>query len=850
MITGPPHNADSVERMRALEKVFQDHDIPLLEDHVFQGTFSVTSGKDGVQELLEKRNLDLDALVCFNDNMAIGAVEEMQRMGLRIPQDLIVTGFDNSRESRSLIPPLTTVSFPMYQLGQKGIEALMNCIQNGSCQEDIWLDTKFIPRRSSGQENRANWIWRDPRPPEGLILQGPCESLDSAFQQLQGQWFNQFMNWVYGILHVPFIQKIKSYYRLLFFSLFEKLHRYLQANDPDSLGPEIEILLEEEVLLKRPLDHWDEVLGMISHALSAVLPEPYPERVHRLITRTIPYVQQLQRSQILYQGIQDRFFSQKLYRLGQDLATVFNMEQIPKILAKALPDLGLEHCVGVLFESEKANQLRVFFGIQGETFLEVPDKVYSPQDFFAWLQEEYQGQYLLEALNIGERAMGFLVFDTLAGRGMIYRLLRHQISSAIMASKLMSQIRLYNADLETMVEQRTADLEIAQQNLTKEMQERMEAEKNLLKQKNLESLGLLAGGIAHDFNNLLTGILGNVSLLETGTLTEEESQKSFQDILAAGIQARSLTRQLLTFSKGGAPIKQALELGTLLEETTRFQLRGTTIKRVLDIQENLPPLQGDVGQLSQVINNILINAKQVLPEDKGVLEIRCHTIDLTTPLGPLKEGKYIRLTIKDNGPGIPKEILGKVFDPYFSTKNQGSGLGLATSLAIIRRHRGDINVESHPGQGTSFHIYLPFKQGLEVEGSLPRQGSPLRSQKVLILEDEIELQRVFAKFLEFGGHRPVVVGEGAMAIKAYQEAIDEQDPFDFVIFDLTINGGIGGEETMHRLRETYPGVRGIVTSGYSETPVMAHPEDYGFAAILPKPFTMQELENAILKVIE
>jgi DNA-binding LacI/PurR family transcriptional regulator/signal transduction histidine kinase len=688
VIKGPLQNADSVERSQALNSVFQAHNIALPDDQVFQGTFSVTSGKEGVQDLIQKKDLDLDALICFNDNMAIGAVEELQRTGFRIPQDLIVTGFDNSRESRSLIPPLTTVSFPMYQLGQKGVETLFNCIQGGICTDDVWLETKFIPRRSSGLENRENWIWRNPSPPAGLVLQGPCDSLETAFKQLQGNWFNQFMQWVYGILHVPFIQKIKPYYRLIFFSLFDKLHHYLSQNDLDSLGHEMENLLEEEVLKKRPLDHWDEVLGMISHALSAVLPKPYPERLHRLISRAIPIVQQVQRSQILYMGIQDRYYSQHLYRLGQDLATVFNMNQIPEILGRALPELGLEHCIGVLFESEKAHQLKVFFGIQGEEILTVPQIIYTPKDFFAWLKEEYQGQYLLEALNIGERAMGFLVFDTLPGRGLIYRLLRHQISSAIMGSKLMNQIRLYNADLEEMVEKRTTDLEVAQKKLTKEMQERMEAEKNLLKQKNLDSLGLLAGGIAHDFNNLLTGILGNVSLLETGSLTEDESEKSFRDILSAGIQARSLTRQLLTFSKGGAPIKQALDLGSLLEESTRFQLRGTTIKRVLDIQDQLPPLKGDIGQLSQVINNILINAKQVIPVDGGILEVRCHRISFDRPRGILTEGEYVHLSIKDNGPGIPKGILGKIFDPYFSTKVDGSGLGLATSLAIIRRHRG------------------------------------------------------------------------------------------------------------------------------------------------------------------
>lgn len=379
--------------------------------------------------------------------------------------------------------------------------------------------------------------------------------------------------------------------------------------------------------------------------------------------------------------------------------------------------------------------------------------------------------------------------------------------------------------------------------------EKREAEERLKAQK-LESIGILAGGIAHDFNNILTGVLGNLSLAELGLNDEDPDVKeALNDAKLALRQAKDLTQQLLTFSKGGAPVMRTINLKDLLTGNTNFVLRGSNCKAEFHITTDLWSVKADKSQIGQVLNNILINAMQSMPEG-GIIKVIAQNIELEKKLIPdLEEGKYIKITIQDQGIGIPKKYIQKIFDPYFTTKERGSGLGLATSYSIIRKHNGYINVDSELGSGSKFMIYLPASSEIPREKSKRKSGIIHGKGKILIMDDEKVVRTVLQKMLHRLGYDALAVKDGKMAIEMYKKALEEKKPFDIVIMDLTIPGGLGGKDTITKLRELDPEIKAIVSSGYSNDPIMANYEEYGFKGVVKKPYRIDDLSQAIMEIL-
>ena len=373
-----------------------------------------------------------------------------------------------------------------------------------------------------------------------------------------------------------------------------------------------------------------------------------------------------------------------------------------------------------------------------------------------------------------------------------------------------------------------------------------------MKIQKLESIGVLAGGIAHDFNNVLTAILGNISLARMHAEAERASDKITKRLADAeriSMQAKDLTQQLLTFARGGAPIKKASSIAELLSDSAAFASRGSNVRCEFSIPGNLWAVEIDEGQMNQVISNIIINATQATP-DGGVIKL--HAENLTVESGdvlPLEEGKYVRVSVEDQGVGIPEEHLQKIFDPYFTTKQKGSGLGLATSYSIIRQHDGHITAESQVGVGTIFHIYLPafpgeklIKEGVEEE---PIAGVG----RILVMDDEKHIRDLAAEILSSIGYEVTTTIDGAEAIELCIEAVESGNPFDVVIMDLTIPGGMGGKQTVRKLMEIDPEVKAIVSSGYSNDPVMADFREYGFKGVIAKPYEIRELSQVIHKAM-
>jgi PAS domain S-box-containing protein len=410
-------------------------------------------------------------------------------------------------------------------------------------------------------------------------------------------------------------------------------------------------------------------------------------------------------------------------------------------------------------------------------------------------------------------------------------------------------LKRHREQLVKLVEERTAELTSANEKLRKEITDREKMEEELLKAQKLESVAILAGGIAHDFNNLLASILGNIGLAMLDIDRDHQAFKQLVSAEKASLRAQDLTRQLLTFSKGGAPVKKATDIGELVKESASFALRGSRVKYDFSIAGDLKLVDVDEGQMSQVIHNLVINADHAMPEG-GTIAIRCRNIsnEVYGSL-PLREGGYVCISVEDHGVGIPKEHLPKIFDPYFTTKQKGSGLGLATTYSIVKKHGGTITVESELGVGTTFHVYLPALRETKLlkkseEGAL-RKGTGT----ILVMDDEAEVRETTGNVLRRLGYEVAFAMDGGEAIERYLQAKDAGNPFDLVIMDLTIPGGLGGKETLKKLQEIDPGIKAIVSSGYSNDPVMADFRNHGFSGVVTKPYRIKELSDEVHRVI-
>ena len=367
----------------------------------------------------------------------------------------------------------------------------------------------------------------------------------------------------------------------------------------------------------------------------------------------------------------------------------------------------------------------------------------------------------------------------------------------------------------------------------------LEKEHAHLQTAKLESLGTLAGGIAHDFNNILTGIMGNISLAKNYISSEEKAYSRLEEAEKASIRAKDLTQQLLTFSKGGLPVKKLMPIRELIKDAVIFALRGSNINPEFSIENNLWATKIDEGQISQVISNLVINAKEAMPEG-GILKIKAENIIV-------KKNNYIKITIKDYGIGIAKKYLNKIFDPYFTTKQQGSGLGLSTTYSIIKNHDGYITVDSIQNEGTTFHIYLPASQKpIAVEKKQVAKTSIHYEGRILVMDDDEPIRNLLQDMLENIGYEVELSQNGTEAVELYKNA---KKPFDVVILDLTIRDGMGGKKTIKKLLKIDPKIKAIVSSGYATDTIMAGYKKYGFKDVVVKPYNVSKMEQVLHNIL-
>jgi PAS domain S-box-containing protein len=389
---------------------------------------------------------------------------------------------------------------------------------------------------------------------------------------------------------------------------------------------------------------------------------------------------------------------------------------------------------------------------------------------------------------------------------------------------------------------------IALATICRDITERKKLEEEMGRADKLNSIGILAGGIAHDFNNLLTAIFGNIALAKMHANRQSEVYARLEESEKATQRAKDLTHQLLTFSRGGAPVKKTISVQEMVRESANFVLRGSNVKCEFQFPASLWPVEADEGQVSQVLNNLIINAAHAM-QDGGTVQVHCGNVSIDREDLSLKKGKYLSISIMDHGFGIPKEHLSKIFDPYFTTKQKGSGLGLSTTYSIVTNHGGHITVESEKGIGTTFQVYLPASVK-EIPLTRSEEECVVKGKgKILVMDDEETVRDVARNMLECLGYSVTVARDGTEAIAIYRMAMVSGEPFDSILMDLTIPGGMGGMEAVKKISEIDSNVKAIVCSGYSNDTIMANYRTFGFCGVIPKPYSLKQLSGTISDVL-
>ena len=389
-----------------------------------------------------------------------------------------------------------------------------------------------------------------------------------------------------------------------------------------------------------------------------------------------------------------------------------------------------------------------------------------------------------------------------------------------------------------------------------EISKPIEAEDELQRTRQLESIAALSGGIAHDYNNLLTAIIGNVSLIQSYVDPQDIIYKLLNEVNEAAIVAKSLTQKLITFSRGGAPLKETTDMAALVRSVTEFSLSGSNIKCQFDVADDLWLVDVDKTQVSQAVHNLVMNAREAMPEG-GVITVLAGNVQNIDGVRAPTASRWVRLSIIDQGKGIAPEDMDKIFNPYFSTKQRGNqkgtGLGLSICHSIIRNHDGKMAIDSSPGAGTTVNLYLPASMNAlpAISAVKPcKLMTPIPGcGRILVMDDEEMIINMAGRILARLGYESAFARNGSEAVALYEEALNTEQPFDAVVLDLTVRGGMGGEEAMHHLLDIDPQVKVIVSSGYSDSPVMQDYKKYGFSAAAGKPYSLIELSQALDHVL-
>jgi len=386
-------------------------------------------------------------------------------------------------------------------------------------------------------------------------------------------------------------------------------------------------------------------------------------------------------------------------------------------------------------------------------------------------------------------------------------------------------------------------------NFLSDISDRIQADEERFRSEKLRSVGVLAGGIAHDFNNILTAIVANISYVRSGLPRESMQAERLAEAEKAAFRARDLTKQLLTFSRGGSPVRRPVDPAAIIRESAKLALLGRGTACDLRVAGDLWNVEADEGQIGQVINNLVINASHAMAGG-GTVVITAENREVRSGEQPLlADGRYVAIAVSDRGGGIPAEHRSRIFDPYFTTKQEGSGLGLAVSYSIVKSHGGTITVDSEPGNGAVFTVYLPATDRPAAAACAAEPAMVRGSGRVLVMDDEDMVRDVAGAILAELGYEVGFARDGEEAVAVYLQAQKDGRPYDAVIMDLTVPGGMNGRDATRELLARDPAARVIVSSGYHQDPIMAHFRDHGFRDCIAKPYDVSVLSRTLARVL-
>jgi signal transduction histidine kinase/CheY-like chemotaxis protein len=393
--------------------------------------------------------------------------------------------------------------------------------------------------------------------------------------------------------------------------------------------------------------------------------------------------------------------------------------------------------------------------------------------------------------------------------------------------------------------------------IVRDISDRLTARESLEKAGKLDAIAALSGGIAHDYNNLLTSIIGNITLAQTHLNPKDKPFRLLGHALVASKTAKNLTQKLITFSKGGSPHKEIAAVDRLVKSATDFTLSGSNIKCNYNFSPDLRLIDVDPSQIGQAIHNVVMNARESMQEG-GIIYVTASNSKLADEVPTLVAGHYVKVSIADQGSGIPEKEFERIFDPYYSTKERGNtrgtGLGLSICRSIIRKHGGEVTVESQMGMGTTMHLYLPAANPESLEqtpGDKPNETAPIFGEgKILVMDDDQMIRELAGEILWHLGYEVEFARDGDEAVDLYSRSMKTTRPFDAVILDLTVRGGMGGKEAIQKLIDIDPDIKGIVSSGYSDDPGMTDYKQYGFSGVVAKPYTLEELGGKLSQVLK
>ena len=427
-----------------------------------------------------------------------------------------------------------------------------------------------------------------------------------------------------------------------------------------------------------------------------------------------------------------------------------------------------------------------------------------------------------------------------------------QVSEAILACKNGKHLKVEITAAGCTLQQKPASLFVV-----RDISDRLTARESLEKAGKLDAIAALSGGIAHDYNNLLTAIIGNITLAQTHLKSKDKAFRLLGHALVASKIAKNLTQKLITFSKGGSPNKEITTVDRRVKSATDFTLSGSNIKCHYHFSPDIRLIDGDQSQIGQAIHNVVMNARESMQEG-GTINVTASNVKLTDEVSTLVEGDYVKISISDQGSGIPEKEFDKIFDPYYSTKEmgntKGTGLGLSICRSIIRKHGGEVTVASQMGVGTTMHLYLPAADLESLEQTVgDKTGETARifgEGKILVMDDEQMIRELAGEILWHLGYAVEFARDGHEAVALYKTSLKTARPFDAVILDLTVRGGMGGKEAIQKLIEIDPDVKGIVSSGYSDDPGMTDYKQHGFSGVVAKPYTIEELGEKLSQVLK